>query len=886
MLRRISILNSKIFAKAELKLDDCDSIQLVGSNNIGKSTLIYALNFLFVFDNRNMNFSGGRKLSKETVEHYFPSSTQSYIVFEIFKQGYYCIIIKRDADFNLEYFILNSEYKESYFVDEFDGKIQMRKFEDVQTILLGQGLSFELINNKSDVFTKIYQRGKRNNAVVWLEDTVKANGLSNNFTKIYRYLINTKLIDNSTLKEALIISDNRENESMNFSGRDRNDLNKLKKLNDEIRILNDIRDDFFEFRNLVDKCNGMTAIAGKIKYAFNNTYYNSLIELEEQIKAKEKQLEELNTEINDVLIRKRDQENQKIGELTAQIKNTEDKIEELDEIIVKTNKLAPIDFLTQSITNKEKERAELEYKLSHISKKNLSSNTLRAQLLSKEEQIKQTENVITNFDSLLIHNISKNNNIKNWINTVFSEEIINLPKDNIIKEISKVQNKLLVFDGAINIPDSVTLKPLKTISDYQLELSEQQLQRKELEDLFKLAQDIETHKGKLNEVNIEINSFKEDIKLHNALPQVIERKKTLQIKVNSSRNDITKIETELKRLKVEIERKEEALKSLTTERNRFENKKSDFAKFKTFIDSVKVEDIEDESIASIEQLYNKLYQNENGEFGRMVMLNTKNSRFEFLKSKLNRLEADESEFIKIISEEIACIKDKESSIVILLQSISNQFAVPAHKLLTRFDDFKKFVYNRFNATLSKIQISDIKELKIELIENSKTIRELKQIKEIQSFDGQALLQFDQSENLTTLNKYLDNQKDIQFHELFDIKLKINVKGEEKFVDLKNQVESDGTDRMIRLVFMMMVINKLVINDKENKVALFIDEVTSIDKNNRPELVRFCKEHNFIPIFAAPETVPDFNKYYFIKEAINGGKIFISESRNVMYSERN
>ncbi len=29
-----------------MKLDDCDSIQLVGHNNIGKSTLIYALNFL------------------------------------------------------------------------------------------------------------------------------------------------------------------------------------------------------------------------------------------------------------------------------------------------------------------------------------------------------------------------------------------------------------------------------------------------------------------------------------------------------------------------------------------------------------------------------------------------------------------------------------------------------------------------------------------------------------------------------------------------------------------------------------------------------------------------------------------------------------------------
>ncbi len=74
---------------------------------------------------------------------------------------------------------------------------------------------------------------------------------------------------------------------------------------------------------------------------------------------------------------------------------------------------------------------------------------------------------------------------------------------------------------------------------------------------------------------------------------------------------------------------------------------------------------------------------------------------------------------------------------------------------------------------------------------------------------------------------------------------------------------------------MSIINRLAINDEENKIALFIDEVATIDKHNRPELVNFCREHNFIPIFAAPDPVPGFSKYYYITPNPNQ-KLIVTE----------
>tara|TARA_R110002167_G_scaffold113526_5_gene286621 strand:+ start:13558 stop:13953 length:396 start_codon:yes stop_codon:yes gene_type:complete len=110
MLKRLLIFNSDIYSKADIELDDCNSLQIVGPNNIGKSTLIYALNFLYIIDGNQMTFSGNRVGDKATINHYFPSISSSYIIFEIFKHRYYSILVKKNSEGSLEYYKIESEY--------------------------------------------------------------------------------------------------------------------------------------------------------------------------------------------------------------------------------------------------------------------------------------------------------------------------------------------------------------------------------------------------------------------------------------------------------------------------------------------------------------------------------------------------------------------------------------------------------------------------------------------------------------------------------------------------------------------------------------------------------------------------------------------------------
>jgi len=270
MITRIIGINTATYVNAEMRLDDCDSLQLVGPNNVGKSTLIYTLNFLFIVDGSKMSFSGQRRGDKETIHHYFPTHNQSYILFEVNKGNPYCILVKRDSEGELEYYRIQGEYDHENFFKKDGAQQRIRRWDEVEDILKSEGKEPYLYKSKSEVFNAVYQRGRKSDAVVWLEENVRTDGLSNNFSKVYRYLINSKLITNKTLKESLIIADNREHEGINFSQKNKKDITDLLRINEEIRVIKNIQKDFEEFREVVNLYKAKSRIVSDLVYAFES----------------------------------------------------------------------------------------------------------------------------------------------------------------------------------------------------------------------------------------------------------------------------------------------------------------------------------------------------------------------------------------------------------------------------------------------------------------------------------------------------------------------------------------------------------------------------------------------------------------------------------------
>jgi hypothetical protein len=876
MLTRLIVLNSKVYGKAEIRLDDCDSLQLVGPNNIGKSTLIYALNFLFIIDGQKMSFSGNRKGDKETIHHYFPNHNQSFIVFEVFKKSYYSIIVKRDAESNLEYYRFESEYKEEFFVD--DDK-RLLKFDEVKEKIVSSGLALEQFKDKREVFQFVYQRGKRNNAVVWLDDSVRSEGISNNFSRIYRYLINTKLITNKNLKEALIIADNRENESLNFSQKNKKDINDLKRVNNEIRNLKSVKNEFDEFRELVSQNNAKQRIISELYFGFNKSYQHTLPELQVQLHDKDSAIGRLNTEMNEELIPQKAELDRKIGGKEAEIAAKTVVLAEKDAELKEIDSYEPINILNEQLANSDQKRKEIESRITMAEMQKLNSKHIEVKLENVSAQISRIEMQVKNYSNLLINKLSGSVENRKILNSILSEQLSSLPGDQVLKQIHKISQTLNIFDGQIDISKNIVVKDFKNVDELKSELASLKEEKKQLEALLKVVKDMEKSVAELQSIVVSIEMVKMKIARIKSRPALLK----IVDKIKADLNDLVahkeKFETEQKQIAKTIAKKSNELRDLLDEKQKRQERINRLIEMKHEIDELGLVGEEFETNESLDQLFNKIKLNWQD---RITIKSNKDHLFEKLRDKLQSTFADEMDFIKYVEEEVALIEDKERSVQSLLESISAQFATPAYTLLKRYEEFKEFIYNKFNTKLSQTRISDIESLNIELMDNKRLVEEVRKISQIQQISGQLMFEFDNSENLKVLDHYLENGQKIDFDDLFDITLHLSRKGSTKQVDLGQQIESDGTDKMIRLVIVMNIINRLALADHENRIALFIDEVATIDKQNRPELVRFCKEHFFIPIFAAPDAVPGFGKYYFIFR--NSGKININEKTNAAYGE--
>jgi len=874
MLKRLLIFNSDIYSKADIELDNCNSLQIVGPNNIGKSTLIYALNFLYIIDGNQMTFSGNRVGDKTTINHYFPSINSSYIVFEIFKNRYYSILVKKNAESSLEYYKIDSNYKEELYFKETQNGKQLRKFNDLLTEFSVKGIEHSKFSNRRDVFNFVYQKGKRNNSVVWLNQdaTQDARGISNNFSKIYKYLINSKLINNETLKDSLIIADNKANEKVAFSKKNQKDILTLLKHNKGIKVIKSIQKNFNDFKELVNQYKGKGQILSELIFAFNHQYSYTNIQLGEKYLKDKKEKDTNILNLNENLNPKRDKLNKLVGGLEIQISQKTNEFESKEKLVLEIGgyeKEFPL--LEQSILNLDKDRKGIESQITQIETQNISSNELERKIKNLKQKTEQINTQIKGYSNQLIHQITKTQENKEIINNILSTEITSLPKDSIINEIGKIDDIMNLFDGKIKLPENLKRKKIDSIDELKSQVKQFEVELKANEKLLPIVKNLEKYQKQLSDINEKITVVKTKIEKINKLPTLKSELEKIKVENTKLKEEKEKSEKEVKVTEEQIRRITESISILTASVINTDNRIKEIQKWKIETEQFGIQPIKYDSKDSLDNLYLNIQRNYKE---REDIRTRKYTLFEKLKLKTETSYANENDFIKYIDSEIIALEDKKKSIDGLLKNISTQFANPCKTIYSKFEEFDDFIKNKFNSKLRKTRISDIDSLKIEIVPNEKLLSDLKKIMEIRDLT-QELIFDNQSENLNTLNKYLDDQKSIVFKDLFSIKLHLDKKGKHKIVDLKNQIESDGTDKMIRLVIIMSIINQIVISDPENKIVLFVDEIGTIDEANRLEILKFCSEHNFIPISAAPLHPYDgFDKYYLIRRS--SGKILISE----------
>mgnify|MGYP001033399302 CR=1 FL=1 len=881
MITRLVLLNSDIYSKADIELKDADAIQLIGPNNIGKSTLIYALNFLFIVDGKRMIFSGQRNGDKSTIHHYFPTHNKSFLIFEIFKNRYYCILIKRTVDGDLEYYKIENEYKEALFINQDNQRLY--SLQEIESNHITNKIDFDKFKDKREVFNFIYKSGKSNNAAVWLDSNVKTDGLSNNFSKIYKYLIYSKDIDNTVLKDSLIVADKKEKDKIIFTKQSQNEINRLLNFNNEIKAIRSVEKDFNVFKELVNQYKATNTILAKLVYNFNDKYKIVFNDIHKKTQEKEILKKQYYVELNENLKPKKDTLLQKKGSVKTNLERDKedfDKLEGKKTAILSIGDSKTIPFFQQSIENLDTKRKQIETKISQIETQGLSKQDIENKVKKLTENLENIKEKIDNYKNLLIHQISKDKKTKELINSVFSDNLTSLSKDYIEKEIEQISEIMQIFDGAIKIPDNIKTKPIESIEELKESVEQLQKELKANNDLLPIAEKFEKNKEELIKIKKEISDYQSKIDKINSLPNLIKEIGIISKRITNNQQEFDELEKEIIKIGGKIKELDGKHSDIIGDIKDLNDRRKEIVDWKLEIEEIGIVEIENETSDSLNNIYadfNRFFKDRNS------YKIEKDKLFERLKYKTNSVEANEEKLIEYIESELATINKKEKSINDLLRSISSLYSAQAKSLLSSYDEFYSWIINQFNSKLRKIKISDIDSLKIELIQNETLKKDLNKIMEIQGLDYNQIL-FDQTDNLNVLKKYLENGITINFSDLFDIKLHLENKGKKKAVDLKNQIESDGTDKMIRLVIIMAIINKLTINSKDNKIVIFIDELGTIDDENRIELLKFCKDNNFLPISAALHPYDGFDKYYKIFRS--QGKIIVSaKNGNAMYRRK-
>lgn len=882
MLKRLVILNSDIYAKADVNLEDCENLQIVGPNNVGKSTLIYALNFLYIIDGRQMTFSGGRTGDKATINHYFPTIHSSYIIFEIFKKRYYTILVKKNAEGSLDYYKIDTDYKEDHYFTITDQGQRLKKFDEILTLLTVSGIQFRKFQDRRELFNFIYQKGKRSNSVVWLNEGVSVDQreISNNFSKIYRYLINSKLIDNKTLKDALIIADNKENEKVEFTKRKQKDIEKLLQHNQEIISIKSIEKDFYRFRECVDQHQSYQILLSEIVFSFNHLFQSESDQLISKTTEKKTKKEELRTLLSDELNPRQNTLNQHLGGLAKDLIQSQSHRTNLKQNISRIKAYSGLDFLRESRANLDLKRKQTESSLTHIENQGINNQDLEKEIQTLKQEISRFEQMIQSYSNLLIHQITSNPKDRELLNSILSDEIAALPKSYISKHIKNVDFQMALFDGLIQLPTDFPGKRIKSIEEIKSQKEKKLKDKKHLESLLPFVLDKEKYQEELSKLEIKLKEIEQMIDEIESLPRLLEDLSKKEEEIHQIHTEQNETQKDLKKTEEKIQNTGHKIEELTRKINLSERRLDQIRDWKNTIESAGLNPRESDTHESLDELIKKFEINIKA---REEVKIRKNRLFDQLRNQMKSLISSETEFIRYIESELASLENKKRSIDGLLQNIANQFSNPCKTLHSKYQEFETFINNKFNAKIRKIEISDIHSLRIEVIPNERIFKNLNKIMSIRDLTSELLFE-DQSENLKILNNYLDEQRTIRFDELFDIRLHLEKENQHKIVDLKNQVESDGTDKVIRLVIIMSIIHQIVVNDEENKIVIFIDEIGTIDESNRLEIIKFCKENNFIPISAAPLHPYDgFDKYYLIRRG--KGKIVIGDKDSIVIQRK-
>lgn len=245
------------------------------------------------------------------------------------------------------------------------------------------------------------------------------------------------------------------------------------------------------------------------------------------------------------------------------------------------------------------------------------------------------------------------------------------------------------------------------------------------------------------------------------------------------------------------------------------------------------------------------------------------------------LGATESETIDRLEDELSALEARQKAVQELWTSLVDGMRSAFKSLVEAVDEVKREV-SRLTTALGRRQVSNLEHVELALVKQHDLIRRLEAVIDVEEtplFAGAG----GRTRAAREVQTWLESRPRIELAELFDLRFRIvDVRGQTKTFDSLSQIESQGTSTTIKVLVHLELL-RTMLSDESVSVPFFLDEVATLDPSNLSALVEHATSMGFVPIIASPEARDSVDTLYFLRPGA-GGLVLDESSRVRLHRE--
>lgn len=237
----------------------------------------------------------------------------------------------------------------------------------------------------------------------------------------------------------------------------------------------------------------------------------------------------------------------------------------------------------------------------------------------------------------------------------------------------------------------------------------------------------------------------------------------------------------------------------------------------------------------------------------------------------------EAETIERLRDELRALPDHERSVQDLWTSLVGDLRSAFKALIEGVDEIRREV-SRLTAALSRRRVSNLERVELQLTKQRDLVGRLNAVvegEEAPLFSGRQ----GRSQAAQEIRDWLRDRPVIELDQLFDLRFRIvDRQGLEKTFDSLQQIESQGTSTTIKVLVHLELI-RMMMTDEPVSVPFFLDEIAALDAQNLRALVDHATAMTFVPVVASPEARDCIDHLYFLNP--QRGRLVLDERCRVV-----